>query len=101
MAAPGFVVRGRGVAASMHSAAHGAGRRMSRTAARNQFTWHDSKRALAERDVVLISAGLDEVPMAYKDIESVMAAQRDLVEPIARFDPKLVKMAPDGERPED
>ena len=38
--------------------------------------------------VTLLSAGLDEVPMAYKDIESVMAAQSDLVEPIARFDPR-------------
>ena len=39
--------------------------------------------------------------MAYKDIETVMAAQADLVEPVARFDPRLVKMAPAGERPED
>jgi tRNA-splicing ligase RtcB len=39
--------------------------------------------------------------MAYKDIDEVMRAQVDLVEPIARFDPKLVKMAPMGERPED
>jgi tRNA-splicing ligase RtcB len=51
--------------------------------------------------VVLISAGLDEVPMGYKDIESVMAAQSDLVETVARFDPKLVKMAPEGEQAED
>ena len=51
--------------------------------------------------VTLISAGLDEVPMAYKDIEDVMAAQADLVEPLARFPPRLVKMAPGGEPPED
>ncbi len=51
--------------------------------------------------MTLLSAGLDEVPMAYKDIDEVMAAQRDLVEPLARFDPRLVKMAPAGERPED
>jgi tRNA-splicing ligase RtcB len=44
---------------------------------------------------------LDEVPMAYKDIETVMAAQADLVEAVARFDPRLVKMAPAGERSED
>jgi len=37
----------------------------------------------------------------YKDIDEVMAAQRDLVEPLARFEPRLVKMAPSGERPED
>ena len=46
-------------------------------------------------------AGLDEVPMAYQDIEVVMRAQADLVEKMARFEPKLVRMAPAGERPED
>jgi len=101
MGAPGFVVRGKGSAESMNSAAHGAGRRMSRTAAFAQFNWKDAKRFLGERGVTLISAGLDEVPMAYKDIHAVMAAQQDLVEVVARFDPKLVKMAPAGERPED
>jgi tRNA-splicing ligase RtcB len=39
--------------------------------------------------------------MAYKDIETVMAEQADLVEPLARFHPRLVRMAPAGERPED
>ena len=51
--------------------------------------------------VTLLSAGLDEVPMVYKDIDAVMAAQEDLVESVARFQPSLVKMAPAGERPED
>jgi tRNA-splicing ligase RtcB (3'-phosphate/5'-hydroxy nucleic acid ligase) len=101
MATPGYVVRGKGVAESMNSASHGAGRRLSRTATRSSCTWHAARKYLADHDVVLISAGLDEVPMGYKDIESVMAAQSDLVEIIARFDPKLVKMAPEGERPED
>jgi tRNA-splicing ligase RtcB (3'-phosphate/5'-hydroxy nucleic acid ligase) len=101
MATPGYIVRGKGVAESMNSASHGAGRRMSRTMTRSSYTWNDGRKFLAEHDVVLISAGLDEVPMGYKDIESVMAAQSDLVEIVARFDPKLVKMAPDGERPED
>lgn len=101
MGAPGFVVRGKGNEAALQSAAHGAGRRMSRKQAIKSFTWHDVKRYLREREVTLISAGLDEVPMAYKDIHEVMAAQRDLVEVLARFDPRLVKMAPAGERPED
>jgi tRNA-splicing ligase RtcB len=101
MATPGYIVRGKGIPESMNSAAHGAGRRMSRTMTKSSYTWHDGKKFLAEHDVVLISAGLDEVPMAYKDIDSVMAAQADLVEIVARFDPKLVKMAPEGERPED
>ena len=101
MGTPGYVVRGRGVAASLNSAAHGAGRRMSRTKAKAMFTWDLAQRFLRERGVTLLSAGLDEVPMAYKDIDEVMAAQRDLVEPLARFDPRLVKMAPSGEPPED
>ncbi len=101
MAAPGFVVRGLGVAASLNSASHGAGRRMSRTRAKELFTWDVAQRYLKTRGVTLLSAGLDEVPMAYKDIEAVMAAQRDLVEPLARFEPRLVKMAPGGEPPED
>jgi tRNA-splicing ligase RtcB len=101
MGTPGYVVRGKGVAASLNSASHGAGRRMSRTKAKEMFTWDDARRFLRERGVTLLSAGLDEVPMAYKDIEKVMAAQSDLVEPLARFDPSLVKMAPSGEPPED
>jgi tRNA-splicing ligase RtcB len=101
MAAPGFVVRGKGKPESLYSASHGAGRRMSRKAAKRQYNWSDSHAFLKARGVTLISAGLDEVPMAYKDILSVMRAQQDLVEPIARFDPRLVKMAPPGERPED
>jgi tRNA-splicing ligase RtcB len=101
MGTPGYIVRGKGLAASLNSAAHGAGRRMSRTRAKALFTWDMAQRFLRERGVTLISAGLDEVPMAYKDIDEVMASQQDLVEPLARFDPRLVKMAPAGERPED
>jgi tRNA-splicing ligase RtcB len=101
MGAPGYVVRGKGSAASLDSASHGAGRRMSRTKARELFTWEMAQAVLKARGVTLISAGLDEVPMAYKDIDEVMAAQRDLVEPLARFEPRLVKMAPSGEPPED
>jgi tRNA-splicing ligase RtcB len=101
MGTPGYVVRGRGVPESLMSASHGAGRRMSRTAAMNKFRWQDVKKFLDERGVTLMSAGLDEVPMAYKDIDQVMALQSELVETVARFDPKLVKMAKAGERPED
>jgi tRNA-splicing ligase RtcB len=101
MASPGFVVRGRGSTASLNSASHGAGRLMSRTKAKASFTWSAVKKLLAERDVHLISAGIDEVPGVYKDIEQVMSQQQDLVEVIARFDPKIVKMAPAGERAED
>ena len=101
MASPGFVVSGKGNAGSLNSASHGAGRAMSRKAANEKFNWKDSNRFLRERGVTLISAGLDEMPMAYKNIREVMAAQSDLVTVLGQFDPKLVKMAPSGERPED
>ena len=74
---------------------------MSRTAAKAKFDWSRVNKVLKERRVKLITAGLDEVPMAYKNIHEVMAAQTDLVDIVARFDPRLVKMAPAGERPED
>jgi tRNA-splicing ligase RtcB len=101
MGAPGYVVRGKGSAASLNSAAHGAGRRMSRTKAKATLSWDVTNAWLRERHVKLLSAGLDEAPMAYKDIDEVMAAQADLVEPLARFDPRLVRMAEAHERPED
>ncbi|MBL9139938.1 MAG: RtcB family protein [Verrucomicrobiales bacterium] len=101
MATPGFVVRGKGNAASLHSASHGAGRIMSRTKALETFEWEKVNRVLRERGVHLLSAGLDEVPMVYKDIHTVMSAQDDLVDVVGQFDPKLVKMAASGERPED
>ena len=101
MASPGFLVRGKGNPQSLKSASHGAGRVMSRTQANKTFEWKHAQPVLDERGIVLISAGLDELPMVYKDIHQVMAAQEDLVEVMGQFDPKIVKMAPAGERPED
>jgi tRNA-splicing ligase RtcB len=101
MAAPAYLVMGLGDERSLRSAAHGAGRRISRSAAFKQFKWPQVKRYLAEKGVTLLSAGLDEAPWVYKDIDEVMAAQRELVRPLARFTPRMVKMSPAGERPED
>lgn len=101
MSAPGFLVEGLGDPRSLNSASHGAGRRMSRTKARQTTRWNQLKAYLEQRGVQLLSAGLDESPHAYKDIEEVMRAQASLVKPLARFMPRLVKMAPEGERPED
>ena len=101
MADPGFLVRGRGEPASLCSASHGAGRAMSRTVAKRTFRRQDMERLLQERGVKVLSAGLDEAPMAYKNILEVMSAQQDLVDILARFNPRLVRMAPAGERPED
>ena len=101
MATPGYVVRGKGQPESLNSASHGAGRVMSRTKAMQSFTWSAVKKQLAAAGVELLSAGLDEVPGVYKDIDTVMSAQTDLVEVLGRFDPKLVKMCPAGDRAED
>jgi tRNA-splicing ligase RtcB len=101
MADAAFVVRGKGNADSLMSASHGAGRRMSRTEARKQFSWKQWKPILENRGVRLLGGGLDEVPGAYKDIRSVMAAQSDLVDVVATFEPKVVLMCNDGSRAED
>ena len=74
---------------------------MSRKAARQRITGNALRTLTKELGVTLLSAGLDEAPLAYKDIQTVMSAQSDLVDVIGRFQPKIVKMAPDGEVPED
>lgn len=101
MATPAFVVRGLGNDESLWSAAHGAGRVMSRRKARDSYRFRAVQKDLEQKGVRVLSAGADEVPNVYKDIHQVMAAQTDLVEPIARFDPKIVKMCEDGSPPED
>ncbi len=101
MATPAYVVRGKGQDESLHSASHGAGRVMSRKKAKQNLNWKEAQALLKANDVTLLSAGLDEVPMVYKNIETVMDAQDDLVEKLGRFHPRIVKMAPAGERPED
>jgi tRNA-splicing ligase RtcB len=101
MATTTYIARGKGNPASLNSAAHGAGRVMSRKQAKRTFQWSQVEKLLDERGITLLSAGLDEAPMVYKDIHQVMAAQADLVEPVAKFEPRIVKMAPAGERPED
>ncbi len=93
MTTPGFVVRGRGHADSINSASHGAGRLMSRTQALKTITHAQLKKVVEEADIQLIGGDLDEAPMVYKDIETVIDAQRDLVEVLAKFTPKIVRMA--------
>jgi tRNA-splicing ligase RtcB len=101
MATTTYVARGKGSRDSLNSAAHGAGRVMSRKKAKETFAWSHVRKQLDDRGVTVLSAGLDEVPGVYKNIDEVMAAQSDLVVPVATFQPKIVKMAPAGERPED
>lgn len=101
MADPAFVVRGLGNPQSLNSAAHGAGRRMSRKKANDMYRFNAVRKDLEQRGVYVLAAGSDEVPGVYKDIHEVMAAQEDLVETVARFDPKIVKMCGDGSKAED
>jgi tRNA-splicing ligase RtcB len=97
MADPGFIVKGKGFAASLNSASHGAGRRMSRTKAIKSITNKDLKQLLDKHGVMLIGGGLDEAPQAYKNIEDVMKSQEALVDVVGKFTPKIVRM--DGTPP--
>ncbi|MCI0713884.1 MAG: RtcB family protein [Chloroflexi bacterium] len=92
MTAPGYVVRGKGNPESLNSAAHGAGRRMSRSEAFKRFDWNEVNDQLRRDGVELLAGGLDETPGAYKDIRVVMKAQEDLVDVVAEFQPLIVKM---------
>lgn len=93
MTQPGFVVRGRGNVESINSASHGAGRLMSRTQAFNTLTRSQWNKALDEAGVQVVGGDLDEAPMVYKNIDTVIDAQRDLVSVLATFTPKIVRMA--------
>ncbi|HUQ97338.1 MAG TPA: RtcB family protein, partial [Chitinophagaceae bacterium] len=97
MTAPGFIVKGRGDEQSLHSASHGAGRKLSRTAAMKEITQSSLQEALQRHGVTLMGGGLDEAPLAYKDIYCVMKAQNQLVDTVGLFHPKIVKM--DGSAP--
>jgi len=97
MTAPGFIVKGKGETASINSASHGAGRKMSRTKALANITHEALRRELKEHGVKLIGGGLDEAPFAYKDIHEVMQSQTTLVDVLGKFYPAIVQM--DGNDP--
>ncbi|HKO80629.1 MAG TPA: RtcB family protein [Chitinophagaceae bacterium] len=92
MTADGFIVKGKGEPASVNSASHGAGRKMSRTRAMASVTDKQFKDELKKFGVKLLGGGLDESPFAYKDIHVVMQSQKALVDIVGRFTPKIVKM---------
>jgi tRNA-splicing ligase RtcB len=96
MGDPGYVVRGKGEEQSLNSASHGAGRRMSRSAAFKSISEETWKDYLAERSITLIGGSVDEAPMAYKEIEAVVGLQGDLVDLVGKFTPKIVRMDTGG-----
>jgi len=92
MTAPGFIVKGKGEAASVNSAAHGAGRKMSRSVATRSVSPDAMQEELKKCGVKLLGGGTDEAPFAYKDIHTVMRSQHTLVDTIGIFQPKIVRM---------
>ncbi|MBL0357493.1 MAG: RtcB family protein [Chitinophagaceae bacterium] len=97
MTAPGFIVKGKGETASLNSASHGAGRKMSRSKALANITHEALRKELKDHGVKLIGGGLDEAPFAYKDINEVMQSQTMLVDVLGKFYPAIVQM--DGSDP--
>lgn len=85
MGAKSYIVRGLGNPESFQSCSHGAGRRMSRNAARKRFTAEDLRRQTAGVECRKDAGVVDEIPEAYKPIEKVMADQSDLVEVVAEL----------------
>jgi tRNA-splicing ligase RtcB (3'-phosphate/5'-hydroxy nucleic acid ligase) len=92
MGTSGYLVSGNGIAASLQSASHGAGRMASRQKARESMTNSALKKLLIEAGVTLLGGSVEENPMAYKDIERVMFAQKELVTIEGKFTPQIVRM---------
>ncbi|MFC2138021.1 RtcB family protein [Bacteroidota bacterium] len=92
MATPGFIIKGKGNESSLNSASHGAGRTLSRKAAKMKFNKKELIQKLKKKGIDLIGGDADESPEAYKDIYKIMESQNELVEIIASFHPKIVRM---------
>lgn len=95
MTAPAYLVRGLGAEGSLNSAAHGAGRAMSRQHAKNSMTVSTMKQLLSKAGVTLLGGNVDENSQAYKDIQKVMQAQQSLVSTEGVFYPRIVRMSKD------
>jgi tRNA-splicing ligase RtcB len=85
MGSQSFIVKGRGLPESFNSCSHGAGRRLSRSAAKRAFTKDDLERQTAGVECRKDIGVLDEIPGAYKSIKAVMKNQEDLVEVVAEI----------------
>lgn len=92
MTTPAYLVSGKGCTDALYSASHGAGRAMSRQKAKESMTVSGMKKLLTNAGVTLIGGTVEENPLAYKDIEIVMAAQRDLIDIEGKFYPRIVRM---------
>jgi tRNA-splicing ligase RtcB (3'-phosphate/5'-hydroxy nucleic acid ligase) len=95
MTAQGYVVSGLGNESALNSAAHGAGRKMSRLKAKNSITMSSLKKVLQCEKITLIGGSPEEAPLAYKDIDLIMKSQATLVNIEGKFYPRIVRMAKD------
>jgi tRNA-splicing ligase RtcB (3'-phosphate/5'-hydroxy nucleic acid ligase) len=93
MTTPGFIVSGLGNERSLLSASHGAGRAMSRHKAKTSITVSSMHKTVKAAKVTLIGGSTEEAPSAYKNIDSVMKSQEDLVTIEGKFYPRIVRMA--------
>ncbi len=92
MTQPGYIVSGLGSETALNSASHGAGRKITRTKAKNSITMSEVRKHLKQNKVTLIGGGVDEAPFVYKDLKGVMKAQSSLVKTEGKFIPKIVRM---------
>ncbi|GAA4310769.1 RtcB family protein [Mucilaginibacter gynuensis] len=92
MTTPAYLVSGKGANHALHSASHGAGRAMSRQKAKDSMTVSAMKKLLSSAGVTLIGGTVEENPLSYKDIETVIAAQQELVDIQGKFFPRIVRM---------
>jgi len=95
MTTAAYLVAGKGNDQSLHSAAHGAGRAMSRMKAKQNMTASALKQLLSNAGVTLIGGSVEENPFAYKDIEKVITAQKELITIQGKFLPRIVRMNKD------
>ncbi|TRX66387.1 RtcB family protein [Carboxylicivirga sp. M1479] len=89
---PGYIVSGKCNINALNSASHGAGRRLSRKRAKDSYTGSELKKLLKQNKITLIGGGTEEAPMAYKNLEDVMASQNDLINVEGKFYPQIVRM---------
>jgi tRNA-splicing ligase RtcB (3'-phosphate/5'-hydroxy nucleic acid ligase) len=92
MASPAYIVAGKGDDNALRSAAHGAGRLMSRNVAKKTFTESQLQHHLNNEGVELLGGGIDESPFVYKNIHEVMNHQKSMVNVLGLFYPKIVRM---------
>lgn len=95
MTAPGYIVSGKGEESSLNSAAHGAGRSMSRNKARSSVTKSIINKELKQKNITLIGGSVEEAPCVYKDIQGVIDCQNNQVNIEGIFNPKIIRMDKD------